>query len=147
MLIADLTGNNFSVGYEFAFAHMVNKPTIPLLKSGSSMPYDVQTMRAVTYDYTSRATLRSSIQPLSEQLKRFKMPHSTDNPLRNALKVVEHETAVPPLKPVIPPMPPPRVEPVPPPPSMAFPNLFKALEPPGKATLNPFNALIPLFKK
>ena len=111
VLVADLTGNNFSVGYEFAFAHMCNKPTIPLLKSGSSMPYDVQAMRMIEYDYTSRATLRNSILPLAEQLKRCKIPHQGDNPLQNALRVVE-----PPAPTAPPPAPPPtRVVTAPPP--------------------------------
>jgi hypothetical protein len=89
VVVADLTGNNFSVGYELGFAHMLKKPTIPLLKSGSAMPYDAQTMRAVQYDYTSRITLRKSIPELSEQLKRIRLPHQADNPLQNAFHALE----------------------------------------------------------
>ena len=53
------------------------------------MPYDVQTMRAVAYDYTSRSTLRGAIPQLVEQLKRIKIPIQPDNPLQNALKLLE----------------------------------------------------------
>lgn len=119
VVVADLTGNNFSVGYELGFAHMIKKPTIPLIKSGSAEPYDVQTMRAIQYDYTNRGTLRAAIPQLAEQLTRLKkaVPFMIDNPLQNALRAVE------PPKPTAPP---PVVYPSPPP---------KPLLPPGTSDL------------
>lgn len=122
VVVADLTGNNFSVGYEFAFAHMISKPTIPVIKSGCAKPFDLQTMRAVEYDYPSRGALRAAIPQLVEQLKRVRTaPVMTDNPLQNALKAVEPPKQAPPL-PVIPPtLPPPGVlRPIESPPRSAF---------------------------
>jgi hypothetical protein len=114
VVVADLTGNNFSVGYELAFAHMVRKPTIPLIKSGSAMPFDVQTMRAVEYDYTNRGTLRAAIPRLVEQLTRVKrtLPVMIDNPLQNALKAIEPPKTTPP-PPVVQIPPPPNLFPLP----------------------------------
>jgi hypothetical protein len=91
VVVADLTGNNFSVGYELGFAHMIRKPTIPLIKSGSAKPFDVQAMRAIPYDYTNRGTLRTAIPQLAEQLTRVKKtpPFMIDNPLQDALRAVE----------------------------------------------------------
>lgn len=107
-VVADLTGNNFSVGYELAFAHMIRKPTIPLIKNGSAKPFDVQTMRAVEYDYTNRGTLRAAIPQLAEQLRRVRrtLPVMIDNPLQNALKAVEPPKPAP-APPVIQTSPPP----------------------------------------
>jgi hypothetical protein len=90
VVVADLTGNNFSVGYELGFAHMIRKPTIPLIKCGSAKPFDVQTMRAIEYDYTNRGKLRAAIPQLLEQLTRVRRsaPVMMDNPLHNALKAI-----------------------------------------------------------
>jgi len=107
VVVADITGNNFSVGYELGFAHMLRKPTIPVIKSGSTKPFDVQTMRAVGYDYTNRGTLRGAIPQLVEQLMRVKKsaPIMFDNPLQNALRAVEppRPTSPPPVTPTAPP--------------------------------------------
>lgn len=116
VVVADLTGNNFSVGYEFGFAHMIKKPTIPLVKRGSEKPFDVQTMRAIEYDYTTRGTLRTAIPQLAEQLTRLRrtLPVIFDNPLQNALKAVEPQKpsplppevrTQPPPYPILPPVP------------------------------------------
>lgn len=99
VVVADLTGNNFSVGYELGFAHMIKKPTIPLIKSGSAKPFDVQTIRAIQYDYTNRGTLRTAIPQLAEQLTRVRKapPFMIDNPLQDAPRAVEppRQTASP----------------------------------------------------
>jgi hypothetical protein len=122
VVVADLTGNNFSVGYELALAHMISKPTIPVIKSGCAKPFDVQTMRAVEYDYSSRGALRAAIPQLVEQLKRVRTaPVMTDNPLQNALKAVEPPKQAPPLSVIPPTLPPPGVpRPIESPPRSAF---------------------------
>ena len=106
-MVADITGNNFSVGYELGFAHMLRKPTIPLIKTGSAKPFDVQTMRAVEYDYANRGSLRGAIPQLVEQLTRVRRsaPVMIDNPLQNALRAVEppKPTSPPPVIPTAPP--------------------------------------------
>jgi hypothetical protein len=98
VVVADLTGNNFSVGYELGYAHMIKKPTVPLIKSGTAKPFDVQTMRAIEYNYTTRGTLVSAIPQLAEQLTRIKrtLPIMIDNPLQNALKAIEPPKPSPP---------------------------------------------------
>jgi hypothetical protein len=119
VIIADVTGGNFSVGYELAFAHMMSKCTIPLIKNGSSVPYDIHDMKAVWYDYTDRRSLRSAIPSLVAQLEGFRARLvSGDNPLKHALRANEQasQTAQPApasLIPIIPehkPAPPPPVQ-------------------------------------
>jgi hypothetical protein len=100
VLVADVTGNNFSVGYELGFAHTNGKPTVAIVKSGSAIPYDVRALRAVEYDYTNRASLRRAIPQLVEQLRRLRMgpPTLMDNPIKNALRIVVEPP--PPSRPV-----------------------------------------------
>jgi hypothetical protein len=43
---------------------MIGKPTIVLIKGGSILPYDIRDMRAISYDYSNRGTLRNSIPEL-----------------------------------------------------------------------------------
>ena len=143
VVVADLTGNNFSVGYELGFAHMLGRPTIALIRAGSAMPFDVQTMRAIEYDYTNRGTLRTAIPQLIEQLTRLKsMPVVImDNPLQNALKAVE------PHKPILlsPPVQPPRLTDLSPPtPVEPKLNALQGFGPPAAPRRNPRSLFNPL---
>jgi hypothetical protein len=55
LCIALLTGFNPNVFYELAVAQAARRPLIILLEKGSSMPFDIKDMRAVSYDLKPRS--------------------------------------------------------------------------------------------
>src|SRR5260370_27848749 len=69
VIVADLTGGNGSVMYELAFAHTKGIATVLLIQQGHKLPFDVQAMNMIFYNYDGgRRTLASSVRELSEQL-------------------------------------------------------------------------------
>lgn len=54
VLIADCTGRNPNVFYELGIAHTLGKPVILIAQSKDDIPFDVQHVRAILYDFTPR---------------------------------------------------------------------------------------------
>jgi hypothetical protein len=54
VLIADCTGRNPNVFYELGIAHTLGKPVILIAQSKDDIPFDVQHIRAILYDFTPR---------------------------------------------------------------------------------------------
>jgi hypothetical protein len=51
LMIADLTGNNPNVFYELAIRHMVRKPFIQIKDILEIIPFDIENMRTISFDY------------------------------------------------------------------------------------------------
>ncbi|SDN88686.1 hypothetical protein [Lentzea jiangxiensis] len=51
LVIADLTDHNPNVFYELAVRHAASKPFIHLMAEGQSIPFDIQGMRTVFFNY------------------------------------------------------------------------------------------------
>jgi len=54
VLIADCTGRNPNVFYELGIAHTIGKPVILIAQSKDDIPFDVQHIRTILYDFTPR---------------------------------------------------------------------------------------------
>jgi hypothetical protein len=54
VLIADCTGRNPNVFYELGIAHTIGKPVILIAQSKDDIPFDVQHIRTIIYDFTPR---------------------------------------------------------------------------------------------
>jgi len=54
LIIADCTGRNPNVFYEIGIAHTIGKPTILLTQTLDDIPFDLQHLRCIVYDYTPR---------------------------------------------------------------------------------------------
>jgi hypothetical protein len=75
LCIADLTGANPNVMWEFGFATALNKPTIALCQSELKLPFDVKDVRTIQYDRGSLSgTLRTRLQAaIQATLERYAM--------------------------------------------------------------------------
>ena len=54
IIIADCTGRNPNVFYEIGIAHTVGKPTILISQNINDIPFDLQHIRYIVYQYTPR---------------------------------------------------------------------------------------------
>jgi len=53
-LIADLTNRNPNVFYEVGLAHAISKDVILITQSMEFVPFDLKTLRCITYEFTPR---------------------------------------------------------------------------------------------
>lgn len=68
-LVADCTGRNPNVFYELGVAHTLGKRVILIAQSHDDIPFDVQHIRAILYEYTPRG-MRGFEKSLKETLRR-----------------------------------------------------------------------------
>jgi hypothetical protein len=54
VIIADCTGKNANVFYEIGIAHTLGKQTILISQKTGDIPFDVQHIRSIVYEYTPR---------------------------------------------------------------------------------------------
>ena len=72
LLLADLTGKNPNVFYELGLAHACSKPVILLTQSMEDVPFDLRSLRVITYDLADPAwssILRVSITRAIEEVQ------------------------------------------------------------------------------
>jgi len=56
-IIADMTGRNPNVFYEVGLAHAISKEVILLTRNMGDIPFDLQSLRFIVYDYTPRGMI------------------------------------------------------------------------------------------
>jgi hypothetical protein len=78
VVIAELTEQNFNVGYEVGIAHERRKPVLLLAQSIDDVPFDLRHRRVLRYDYTPRgcSLLRKRV---AEHVKQMLAESSSDN--------------------------------------------------------------------
>lgn len=64
LVIADLTDNNPNVFYEVAIRHALRKPIIQIINKGGSIPFDISSVRTVSYDLTDPDALEQAQEAL-----------------------------------------------------------------------------------
>lgn len=75
LVIADMSLLNPNVFYEIGIRHMINKPIVHMFKEGNTIPFDVTTMRSISFNYNHPASLSKA----REQLAAFvEETHRTD---------------------------------------------------------------------
>ncbi len=68
IIVADCTGRNANVFYEMGIAHTLGKPVVLVAQTTDDIPFDIQHIRALVYDFTPRGMsefetqLRSTIE-------------------------------------------------------------------------------------
>ena len=96
--VADLTTANANVFYELGIRHAV-KPftTITLFASGSKLPFDLNFLRCMPYDYDFEKKLTnaaSNIKDLSKQLLSAKLDRKTDSPVYQLVDGIQFQNSV-----------------------------------------------------
>jgi hypothetical protein len=86
VIVADMTGENTNVGYELAFAHFLGKCTVPLIKGGGKLPFDIKDMSRIPFDPDDSSSLRSAAIDLQKYIREFAKAGwvSASNPIFHA---------------------------------------------------------------
>lgn len=96
--VADLTTANANVFYEVGIRHAV-KPftTITIFASDSKLPFDVNFLRGMPYDYNSKmhlTNLENNIAGLTKQLLNAKKDKTTDSPVYQLVDGITFQNSV-----------------------------------------------------
>lgn len=96
--VADLTTANANVFYELGIRHAV-KPftTITIFASNSKLPFDVNFLRCMPYDYNSKTFLtntKTNIEGLTKQLLNAKKDKTTDSPVYQLVDGITFQNSV-----------------------------------------------------
>lgn len=78
MVVADMTGHNPNAFYELGFRQALELPLVPIIQSGSGLPFDVISQRTVFYNL-SVGKIEQSKRDLKAKMKsfeNFEMPES-----------------------------------------------------------------------
>jgi len=86
IVIADLTGRNPNVYYELAIRHAVKKPVVQIIQAGESIPFDVATMRTISFDYRDLDSVDRCKEELIKQIRSIERdPSQVYNPISLAI--------------------------------------------------------------
>lgn len=82
LVIADLTGKNPNVFYELAIRHATKKPTVQIIQTGESIPFDVAATRIIKVNYQDLDSAENCRKELIDQIHSVEDdPNSIDTPL------------------------------------------------------------------
>ena len=85
LVVADLSFHNPNVFYELAIRHMRGLPTIHLVRSADSVPFDISGFRTIKLDMTSIYTLVPQLDTykseIAAQVRNILFEESVDNPI------------------------------------------------------------------
>jgi len=85
IVIADLSGRNANVYYELGVRHAINNNTILIADDINDIPFDLRSLRTITYKYDPEGMLRLKENLERAILKILNEPEKIDNPVRNYL--------------------------------------------------------------
>lgn len=85
LVIADVSDKNPNVMYELGFAQSLEKPILPIIRKGGSIPFDIASIRTLIYD---RNRLNDT---LSIPLKNYLAHSNFDNFLKKEITEYEKE--------------------------------------------------------
>ncbi|MCY6354357.1 hypothetical protein [Clostridium sp. ZS2-4] len=86
LVIADLTGHNPNVFYELAIRHTIGKPVIQIIKKGETIPFDINHIRTITYDF-ELDSVDEAKKYLKEYIENIENAEVSDNPVTDILKL------------------------------------------------------------
>jgi hypothetical protein len=90
LVIADMSFHNANAFYELAIRHMVQLPTIHMIRVGDKIPFDVAPYRAIPFSYASPDALEQAKRDLKSAVEHVIAPNFVvDNPVTHARGVVE----------------------------------------------------------
>lgn len=78
LVIADMTGHNANVFYGMGYRARTKKPMIHLRKKGESLPFDVNTIRALEYDLTDLDSVEEVKERLIKTIETFTYSESNE---------------------------------------------------------------------
>ena len=84
LVIADLTGHNANVFYELAIRHATKKHYIQLIQRGRKIPFDVQNLRTIYYDFDIEEAEQAKAE-LNDLLISSQRMEEVENPISNAI--------------------------------------------------------------
>ena len=84
LVIADLSDRNPNVFYELAIRHVARKPSIPIIRRGEEIPFDVAQMRTVEFNLADPDELAEARKELRAKIGAVK-GRAVENPVRASL--------------------------------------------------------------
>ncbi|ORO41257.1 hypothetical protein B7728_02065 [Streptococcus oralis subsp. tigurinus] len=79
LVIADMTGHNANVFYEFGYRQALGKLVIPIIEEGHSIPFDVTTLRTIKYATNDLDKANTAINRLKEAIEIFDFESQVDD--------------------------------------------------------------------
>jgi hypothetical protein len=88
LVVADLTGHNPNVFYELAVAHAFERPVVPMIRAGESIPFDNHLMGTIFYSRERFELFEQAKADLKQAAaEAVKAGHKISNPITMALGV------------------------------------------------------------
>jgi len=96
VIVADMTGENTSVGYELAFAHFLAKCTVLLVKGEGKLPFDLRDMNRIKFETEDSSSLKRAAIDLAKHMRDFAEQGwvSASNPIFHAAYAPPEATPV-----------------------------------------------------
>jgi nucleoside 2-deoxyribosyltransferase len=79
LVIVDMTFSKPNVFYEFGYRSALNKPLIPMVKRGHSIPFDVTTLRTIEYVTDDLTKVDSIKERLTQTIETFNLDEIEDD--------------------------------------------------------------------
>lgn len=92
LVIADLTKHNPNVFYELGYRYATGKPIIHMIDVSDNIPFDVTTIRTISYDLHDLDIAKRAKDQLSETIKAIDF---SEQPVSNRKSPVDHDTNIP----------------------------------------------------
>lgn len=92
LVVADLTGHNPNVFYEIAVRHGTAKPIVLIADKETALPFDVITMRTITFDYRDLRSADECKLSIVEHAKTALDSGVIETPISAAFNMIEAQT-------------------------------------------------------
>lgn len=92
LVIADLTKHNPNVFYELGYRYATGKPIIHMIEINDNIPFDVATIRTISYDLHDLDIAKRAKKQLSETIKGINF---SEQPVSKRKPPVDYDTNIP----------------------------------------------------
>lgn len=79
LVIADMSEHNPNAFYEIGYRHALEKPLIPIMREGTNIPFDLASLRTITYATDDLDKASTAKERLRETISSFKYPMDNDD--------------------------------------------------------------------
>lgn len=79
LVIADMSEHNPNAFYEIGYRHALEKPLIPIMREGTNIPFDLASLRTITYATDDLDKASTAKERLRETISSFKYPMENDD--------------------------------------------------------------------
>lgn len=95
LVIADMSEHNPNAFYEIGYRHALEKPLIPIMKEGTNIPFDLASLRTITYATDNLDKASTAKERLKETILSFEFPtkneaDGAEQPENHQMNIVPH---------------------------------------------------------